>query len=151
VNPGLHTLLDRLEYVRSAGKDQWRAKCPVHQGDNKSTLSIKYCDDGMILIHCHAHQCFPAEILQVCGLEMTDIMPERLTHHASPQQQQKWREAATHQDWKEAANIIGAEAYVVWVAGAELLAGRPLNQQDSRRLDKAIKVLDTQRRLLNGC
>jgi hypothetical protein len=150
MNPGLHILLGRLEYVRPAGTDRWKAKCPVHGGQNKGTLSVKSCSDGMVLLHCHAQECPPLDIVKVCGLGMADIMPERLTHHASPQEKQKWREAATHQDWKEAANVIGAEAYVVWVAGAELLAGRPLNQQDSCRLDKALKELETQRRLLSG-
>ena len=143
-------LLNRLEHVRPAGKDQWRARCPAHGGDNKSTLSIALAGDARVLLHCHAHQCSALEILQVCGLDWQDVMPERLCDYASPQKQQKWSVAASHQDWKEAANIIGTEAYVVWVAGAELLAGRPLNLQDSHRLDKALKELDTQRRLFNG-
>ena len=150
MNPCLQMFLNRLEYLRSAGKDRWRCKCPVHGGQNKGTLSVKLCSDGRILLHCHAHQCPPLEILKVCGLEMADIMPERLTHNATPQQRQKWSEAVTQSDWKEAANIIRMEASVVWVAAAELSAGRPLNPQDSRRLDMALTELDAQRRLLIG-
>jgi len=149
-NPSLQMLLNRLEHLRPAGKDQWRGKCPVHQGDNKATLSIKACSDGRILLHCHAHQCEPLEILKVCGMELSDIMPERLTHHATPQEKRKWREAAIHHDWEEARQIILASARVVWIAGAEIAAGRPLNELDSKRLNKAMKELDTQGRLIHG-
>jgi len=137
-NPNLQMFLNRLEFVKPAGKDQWRAKCPVHQGQNKATLSIKACSDGRILLHCHAHQCEPLEILKVCGLEMTDIMPERI-NHATPAEKRKWRQAALHRDWEEARQIILASARVIWIAGAEITAGRPLNELDSKRLSRAIK------------
>ena len=78
-NPNLQMLLNRLEFIRPTGEERWKGKCPVHGGDNRSTLSIKSCSDGRILLHCFAHQCPPIEILQVCGLEMTHIMPGRLT------------------------------------------------------------------------
>ncbi len=143
-------LLDRLEHVRPAGDGRWRARCPVHGGENKGTLSIKSCSDGMVLLHCHARECTPLDVVKVCGLEMNDIMPERLTHYATPQERRKWREAALHQDWKEAANIVGAEARVVWVAAAELAADRPLNDADQRRHNQAVNAIDQQRKLLNG-
>ena len=143
-------LLDRLEHVRPAGDGKWRAKCPVHGGENRGSLTIRECDDGRILVHCHAQECAALEIVKVCGLEMADIMPERLKHNATPQERRKWREAALHQDWKEAANIVGTEARVVWVAGAELAAGRALNDADQQRLNQAVNTIDQQRKLLNG-
>jgi len=53
-NPNLQMLLNRLEHLRPAGKDQWRGKCPVHGGDAKNSLGIKLCEDGKILLRCHA-------------------------------------------------------------------------------------------------
>jgi len=150
MNPNLQMLLNRLEHLRPAGENQWRAKCPVHQGQNKATLSIKACSDGRILLHCHAHQCPPLEILKVCGLELSDIMPERLTHHATPTERRKWREAALHRDWDEARQIILASARVIWVAGSEITAGRPLNELDSKRLSRAMNELDQQGRMIHG-
>jgi len=146
----LQMLLNRLEHLHPAGEDQWRAKCPVHGGENRSTLSIKACGDGRILLRCHAHQCPPLEILQVCGMELSDIMPERITHHATPQEKQKWREAALHRDWEEARQIILTAARVIWIAGAEVEAGRPLNELDSKRLNRAMDELDTQGRMIHG-
>jgi hypothetical protein len=142
--------LNRLEFVKPAGKDQWRGKCPVHQGDNKATLSIKACSDGRILLHCHAHQCEPLEILKVCGLEMTDIMPERITHHASPQEKRKWRQAATMRDWEKARVKIQHEARVVWVAGKQIQDGKPLNDVDDARLDEALDRITHAGRAFSG-
>ena len=80
-NPNLALLLNRLKHVRPAG-DSFRARCPVHQGKFRNSLKITPLGDGRILIHCHDHHCSPLEILMVCGLEMTDIIPERLSHNA---------------------------------------------------------------------
>lgn len=89
-NPYLEMLLNRLEHVRPAG-NSYRARCPVHQGKSRDSLKITSCDDGRILIHCHSQACPPLEILKVCGLDMTDIMPERLTHNAIPAELRKRR------------------------------------------------------------
>jgi len=100
---GLQVLLNRIEYIRPCGDGKWRGKCPVHDGENRGTLSIRECSDGRILLHCHAHQCPPAEILQVCGLEFQDIMPKWIDHLSAPQRSRKWHQDATHRDWQEAA------------------------------------------------
>ena len=148
-NPNLQMLLSRLEHLRPAGKDQWRSKCPFHQGDNKATLSIKACSDGRILLHCHAHQCPPLEILKVCGLELQDIMPERITHHATPAEKKIWREAATMRDWEKARSKIQHEARVVWVAAKQIIDGKPLNDVDDKRLDEALESIVQAGRALN--
>ena len=144
----LSTLLNRLEYVSQTG-DSYRARCPVHQGKSRASLSIKSCEDGRILIHCFAG-CEPLEILKVCGLEMTDIMPERLTHYATPQEKRKWRDAATMRDWEKARNTIQQEARVVWVAGKQIKDGNPLNDVDDKRLDEALEQITSQGRKLNA-
>lgn len=151
MNPNLQMLLNRVEYLRSAGDDRWRGKCPVHGGDARDSLSIKLCEDGRILIFCHAHQCPPLEILQVCGMELGDIMPERITHNATPAEKRKWREAATMRDWEKARVSIQYEARVVWVAGKQIKDGKPLNDVDDQRLDKALDQITHAGRALNGC
>ncbi len=149
MNPRLQMLLNRVEYLRPAGEDRWRGKCPVHGGDARDSLSIKSCQDGRILIHCFVG-CEPLEILKVCGLKMTDIMPERLTHYATPQEKRKWLEAATMRDWKEARKTIQHEARVVWVAGKQIQDGKPLNDADDKRLDQALERIVQAGRALNG-
>ena len=149
MNPRLQMLLNRMEYLRPAGEDRWRCKCPVHGGNGRDSLSIKSCDDDRILIHCFAG-CEPLEILKVCGLEMVDLMPERLTHNATPQEKRKWHEASTMRDWEKARATIQHEARVVWVAGKQIKDGKPLNDVDDQRLDEALEQITIQGRKLNA-
>lgn len=142
-------LLNRMEYLRPSGEHRWRCRCPVHGGNDRGSLSIKYCDDGRILIHCFAG-CEPLEILRVCGLEMTDIMPERITHHATPTEKKKWRQAATMSAWEKARKCIQYEARIIWVAGKQIIDGKPLNQVDDARLDEAVERIVQAGRALNG-
>ena len=149
MNPRLQMLLNRMEYLRPAGEDRWRCKCPVHGGNTRDSLSIKSCSDGRILIYCFA-LCEPLEILKVCGLEMVDIMPERLTHNATPQEKRKWREAATMRDWRRALSSIQHEARIVWIAGKQIMDGKPLNDADDARLDEALEQIVKAGVALNG-
>ena len=148
-NPNLQMLLNRMEYLRPSGEYRWRCRCPVHGGNGRDSLSIKYCDDGRILIYCFAG-CEPLEILKVCGLEITDLFPERITHNATPQEKRKWREAATMRDWEKARVTIQQEARVVWVAGKQIKYCKPLNDADDKRLDEALERITIQGRKLNA-
>ena len=96
-NPNLDLLLNRLEHVRPAG-DSFRARCPVHQGNSRDSLIITPCDDGRILLQCHTYQCPPLEILMVCGLGLSDVIPERITHHIAPSERLKQEVAALKSD-----------------------------------------------------
>jgi hypothetical protein len=145
----LPMLLNRLEHVRQTSTGRYRAKCPVHGGDSRSSLGIKECDDGIILLKCYAHECPPLEIVNVCGLEMSDLFPERLTHHATPRDVLKWKQDAQHKDWREARNNIELETLVVMLAAEEAGAGRPLDKTDKNRLRLAYRRLLTEGRILN--
>lgn len=149
INPNLATLLNRLEFVRQAG-DSFRARCPVHQGKSRDSLKITACDDGRILLYCFSEQCPSLEIVNVCGLEIGDLFPERITHCATPEEKRKWREAATHRDWQEACKHILQEARVVWVAGKQIKESKPLNDVDDARLDQALERIVQAGRALNG-
>ncbi len=140
--------LNRLEYVRRVG-DSFRARCPVHQGKSRDSLKITPCDDGRILIYCFSQECPPLEIVNVCGLEMTDLFPERITHNATPADKRKWREATTMRDWEKARATIQHEARVIWVAGKQIKNGKPLNDIDDKRLDQALVQITIQGRKLN--
>lgn len=147
-NPSLQILLNRLQHVHQRG-DQYRAQCPAREHKSTNSLSLKETQDGRILIHCFGG-CSTLEVLQVCGLELADIMPERITHNATPEERAKWRQAATHKDWREARDVIQHEARVVWIAGLQLSLGKPLSVPDSRRLKLALHRLEIEERKLNG-
>jgi 5S rRNA maturation endonuclease (ribonuclease M5) len=67
-------LLGRLERVRKT-KDGWQAQCPAH-GDKTPSLSIGVGGEGQILVRCFAG-CTPEAIVEVLGLRMADLFPEK--------------------------------------------------------------------------
>ena len=38
--------------AKQTGNNEWRARCPIHGGNNKTAFSITKGDDGKILAHC---------------------------------------------------------------------------------------------------
>ncbi|MFM2059401.1 MAG: hypothetical protein RLY71_3786 [Pseudomonadota bacterium] len=78
--PGpIETVLDRLaaHYLRPAGRNRWRARCPAHGGKNRSTLSIGIGADDAVLLRCW-HGCEVDAIAQALGLELAELFPPRL-------------------------------------------------------------------------
>ena len=133
----LQTVLNCLEDVSKRG-DHYRSKCPSHGGNNKSILSIGESDAGGILLHCF-HGCSYEEVRDACGLTNADLMPERLTHKATPEQRRKWKQDALHRDWAEFVKDLVAESRIVYVANLQLCTGQALNSEDSARLKLAME------------
>ena len=52
--------------------DEYRAKCPSHQGESDDSLAVREDDDGKVLLHCHAG-CDFEEIVDALGLDMSDL------------------------------------------------------------------------------
>lgn len=67
-------LLNRLDHVRSNGKDRWTARCPAHQ-DRGPSLSIRQAEDR-ILLHCFAG-CGAVDVLEAVGLSLSDLFDDR--------------------------------------------------------------------------
>lgn len=57
--------------------DQWRALCPVHGGDNPSTLSIREGKDRYghpkTSLKCFAHDCSAEDICAAMGIEVRQL------------------------------------------------------------------------------
>lgn len=70
------TLLDRLSAVRQTGTGRWLARCPAHE-DGSPSLSIRELDDGRVLLHDFGG-CDTQAVLDVLGLEMSSLFPERV-------------------------------------------------------------------------
>ena len=58
-------ILDRLRGVRKIGEKKWTAQCPAHD-DRSPSLSIRECDNGKILVYCHAGCDYKAILAAVC-------------------------------------------------------------------------------------
>ena len=83
-------VLDRLEDYK-VRKDEYRARCPAHNGNSDDSLSIKEGDDGRALLICHAH-CGKEDILEALGLSMTDLFAQG-NGHGSPGAAKKAKKA----------------------------------------------------------
>ncbi len=92
-------ILDRLEDYK-ADKGGFRARCPAHNGDSDTSLSIKEGEEGRALLTCHA-SCDLREIMGALGLGVVDLFAHN-GHRSSPA-----RKAATPK--KPSAPKAGAE------------------------------------------
>jgi hypothetical protein len=67
--------LGRLQSCRKAGDGKWIACCPAHP-DKSPSLGVKVVGDK-VLVHCFAG-CEVADIVAAVGMELSDLMPDRL-------------------------------------------------------------------------
>lgn len=72
MNP-VDNILSRLDKVKAAGADKWKACCPAHD-DRDPSLSIRETSDGKVLLHCWAG-CTATDITAALGLELRDLFP----------------------------------------------------------------------------
>jgi len=139
-------LLDRLDRVRKSGRGH-TARCPAHE-DRTASLSITATDTGNILIHCFAG-CSTADVVAAVGLELSDLFVKRESTSMTHAERSALREHGRQAQWKAALNVLGLEAKVVVIAGRDIKQGRPLNDDDERRLDEALIRIDAARGVLN--
>lgn len=121
-------VLERLERVQGR-EPQWLALCPAHD-DRAPSLSIREAEDGRILLHCHAG-CSAVEVIDALGLEWADLFPEGVSAYSKPQRQ-RW-------DYRLLLCSLNTEAVIVQMAANELLARRPLEPEDHKRLKEAAR------------
>ncbi|MFJ4154786.1 virulence-associated protein E [Pseudomonas sp. NPDC089752] len=69
----LDKVLNRLDKVKSAGAEKWKACCPAHN-DKHPSLAISETSEGIILLKCWAG-CTTKEIVSAIGLELRDLFP----------------------------------------------------------------------------
>ncbi|MDP9479661.1 MAG: hypothetical protein M3R38_29025, partial [Actinomycetota bacterium] len=74
-------VLDRLEGYK-ADKGGFRARCPAHNGDSDTSLSIKEGEDGRALLTCHA-SCGLQDIVEALGLGVVDLFAHN-GHRSGP-------------------------------------------------------------------
>jgi hypothetical protein len=90
-------VLDRLKDYK-VRKDEYRARCPAHNGNTDDSLSIKESEDGRALLICHAH-CEIEDILEALELRMTDLFVKG-NGHSSPGTAKKAKKATRSGDKK---------------------------------------------------
>ena len=71
-------ILDKLDKVKSNGKNQWMACCPAH-ADRSPSLAISEPEPDYILMHCFAG-CEVSEILNSLQMSLEDLYPDTDQH-----------------------------------------------------------------------
>jgi hypothetical protein len=54
----------------------FRARCPVHDGDNPQSLHVTIGVDGRAVVYCFARRCPVEAIASALGLAVTDMFPD---------------------------------------------------------------------------
>jgi hypothetical protein len=75
----LRLVWDALEAhgCRPRGKEyEFRARCPAHDGDNRTSLKVSVGADGRAVLWCFAHQCDVDTITAALGLNVADLFPD---------------------------------------------------------------------------
>ncbi len=75
-------VLGRLEEYKP-DKGGYRARCPAHNGDSDTSLSIKEGDDGRALLTCHA-SCGLRDIVDALGLGVVDLFAHNNANGSRP-------------------------------------------------------------------
>lgn len=110
-------LLDKLEKVRSTGKDKWKACCPVH-GDRNPSMDIED-KDGKVLVHCKACNANGLEVVQALGLPVSVLFEKELPRGHIP---------------KKLREEVAVDRFVVEGAKQMEKNGKPLSYNDFKRL-----------------
>jgi hypothetical protein len=82
VSDPLRLVRDALEahgYQPHGKEYEFRARCPGHDGDNRTSLSVAVGADGRAVLWCHVHHCDVEAITAALGLHVADLFPDG--HH----------------------------------------------------------------------
>lgn len=121
-------LLNRLQKVKSNGRDSWIACCPAHQ-DKSPSLKIDIKNDK-ILIKCWTG-CSTEDILGAVGMDFDDIFPDKPLYHRSSGQAPMLSSA-------DALRIVKYEAAIIMMYGQDLRAGKKPSDEDHERFVTAV-------------
>lgn len=121
-------ILNRLERVKPAGRNQWNARCPAHD-DRGPSLAIREREDGALLLHCFAG-CTTAEVVGAMGMQLHDLFPPR-SPHGRPERR--------HFANTQTLMAIAFECQVIVCAARALLDGYPFSNDDRARMMLAIE------------
>jgi hypothetical protein len=114
----LEKVLSRLDKVKSAGPNKWKACCPAHDDKNPS-LGICQASDGKVLLHCWAG-CSAADITTAIGLELRNLFPDEKQLRSGPSRA-----------------ALQFEATIISIALSILRQGKPLSAADRERFEIA--------------
>jgi hypothetical protein len=106
----LRLVWDALEahgYEPRGKEYDFRARCPAHEGDNPSSLSVGVGADGRALLNCFAHGCEAEAITAALGLTVADLFPDG-HHHGRRDPVRPVKRSDFHGTARKVANVLYA-------------------------------------------
>jgi len=128
----LEFVLSRLDQPREVAPGRWRARCPAHDGKNRSTLSITQRDDGAVLLHCFA-ECDAAAVVQAMGLDIADLFPPKPTAPGGGSSPMRNPFVPA-----QVFEVLRFEATVLYLIGCDMRRDREVSAADFDRLGVAL-------------
>ena len=128
----VHNLIDRLDKVKSTGKDKWQACCPAHD-DRSPSLSVKEAEDGTVLVKCWAG-CEFADIVGAVGLSPSDLFPDNLHEKHGLSKKKPWIP-------RDALAGLAKEATIVQLVATEIGDGQIPKREDILRCRRAATLI----------
>ena len=110
-------ILDKLDKVRSTGKNKWIACCSSHK-DKTPSLSITELDNGQVLIHCYAG-CSPESIVASLGVSLADLYPDNKLPYIPT--------------YHKKNSKMTVDQWVIELAKADRKAGKKITEKDKER------------------
>ena len=120
--------VNKLQKVKSVGRDSWMACCPAHDDKNPS-LKVDLKGEK-ILIKCWSG-CDTESILGAVGMDFDDIFPDRPIYQRSSGRQPMLSSA-------DALRIVKYEAMVIWMYGQDLKNKKTPSDEDHQRFVLAV-------------
>ena len=127
------TLLEKLDGVKQVAHGRWRAKCPAHDGENPSALSIGETSDGVTLLKCFAG-CSVSDVVQAVGLELHDLFP-RVEWQTTGMRGARPRRPRV--DWAAAIEACERDLILVKIVLTQLARREPINDEDADACQRA--------------
>jgi hypothetical protein len=121
-------ILDRLDNVRSTGKDRGICSCPAHK-DKSRSMSWRDAGDRLLL-HCFAG-CSIYDITAALQINLRDLFADQRTDRTRLHDDQRL-------PLRDALLMLRREAWLVLVAGGDMLNGKTLSEADVERLGEAV-------------
>jgi hypothetical protein len=124
--------------VHPSGRDRWRARCPGHNGKNRTVLTVGIGDDDCVLLHCHGG-CEIEAVVGALGLDLADLYPARDTG-AGPLARRRMLSAT------QALEQLERESLIVLLIARDMRAGETPSAEDFDRLLTACTCIGELRR-----
>jgi hypothetical protein len=142
----LQSIVEALQpyAIREVKAGSFVSRCPVHSSPRTPDrpLMITQGDRGQILLHCFGG-CNTNDVLHGIGLGFSDLFPERLTHHTTPEQRARINELALKSRLIASATTLTYETSVLLIGVQAQESGTPLTEEDFARMNEAQERITT--------